>query len=283
MALRNRQRTSTKHSLQEQIRNRGYSYVDNNTDINEIELTPEDYDDAPYEADDLSDYEEGEELQDDIHISKRSGIQPIWLLYEGQILWATSNFGTRLAEKEYLRRRLQLLLNFLKGQFPDKSYDVLLLSLQGFFVRDNDNDEDAKYWLESLKNVGIIYGEGKILVLKNFRASKGESKSRGLVRLPKYLEYLWLERELMKPENISDKPFSWINCQRWLPDGLKSFCIEINEFCAMLDTQKRDNNTHGLGLKRVEFGYMDSTLQRKRLKEWAQWWNKKEKENDIRY
>ncbi len=277
MELKQRQRASTKHSLREQIRNRGYSYVDDNTDIDEIELTPEDYDDAPYEADDLSDYEESEERQDDIHVAKRSGVQPIWLLYEGQILWATSNFGTRLAEKEYLRRRLQLLLNFLKGQFPDKSYDELLLSLQGFFVRDNDNEEDSAYWLESLKNVGIIYCEGHILALKNFRAGKGESKSRGLVRLPKYLEYLWLERELMKPENISDKPFSWTNCQHWLLDGLKSFCKEINEFCATLDNLKHDKNTHGLALKQVKFGYMKSTLQRKRLKEWAQWWDKKER------
>ena len=283
MALRSRQRAGAKYVTQGRIPNRGHSYVDDSTDIDEIELTPEDYDDSPCEADDLSDYEEGEKIQDDIHASKRSGVQPIWLLYEGQILWATSNFGTKLAEKEHFRQRIQLLLNFLKGQFSERGYDELLLSLQGFFVRDNYNDDDPKYWLDSLNKAGIIYGEGKILVLKNLRASKGESKTRGFVSLPKYLEYFWLERELKKLGNISDKPFSWKTCQYWLPDGIKSFCREINEFCAALESQKRDEKTHGLGLKLVEFGYMDSTLQRKRLKDWAEWWAEKGKENDARY
>ena len=281
MQMRNKHRTSTKQSQREQLRNRGYSYVDDNTDIEPPELTPEDYDNAPYEADDLSDYEEGEERQDDIHSSRRYEIQPVWILYEGQIIWSASRFGTKLAEKEYLRRRLQLLLNFLASKFPERTHEELLLSLQGFFVRDNDNNNDSAYWMESLRNIGIVYGKGKIIAVSKFRAGKGESKSRGLIRLQKYLEYLWLEHELAKPEHKSDKPFYWGNCKGWLPEGIKDFCREINSFCRTLDGAKHDDNVHGLGFSQTEFGYQDSTLQRKRLQEWEAWWNSKEKENDI--
>ena len=79
----------------------------------------------------------------------------------------------------------------------------MLLSLQGFFVLDNDNGNDSAYWMESLRNIGIVYGKGKVIAVSKFRAGKGESKSRGLIRLQKYLEYLWLEHELAKPEHIS--------------------------------------------------------------------------------
>ncbi len=126
-------------------------YIDDNTDPEEPELTEEDFIDSPLEAE-----EESEDYSDEYYSSGESfSIQPIWILYEGQILWSASRYGFNLTSKEYFRRRLQILLDFLVRKFPGKSYGDLLLSLQGFFAKDNTDSKG--HWLASLKNSGIIY------------------------------------------------------------------------------------------------------------------------------
>ncbi|MBQ9403455.1 MAG: hypothetical protein IJU15_00560, partial [Synergistaceae bacterium] len=64
----------------------------------------------------------------------------------------------------------------------------------------------------------------------------------------------------------------------WLPSGIRDFCSKVNELCAGFETDTEDKRVHGLGLKLIKFGYQDSTLQRKRLKDWALWWNRKNSE-----
>ncbi len=276
-------RTVFKISQKEKIRNMPFSFIDDLTDMDEPELTQDDVIDSPCEADDLSEYEGGYDYESEsgefISDSAIIKIKPLWILYEGQLIWASSRHGFKLAEKEYFRRRLQALLDFLADEFPDKTPGDLLLSLQGFFVRDNDEGSDPTYWLETLRNSGIVYGEDKILPIKNLRAGRGQGKDSESksVKLPDNLEYLWLERELSKPERYSelDEPFSWRNCNSWLPSGIRDFCSKVNELCAGFETDTEDKRAHRLGLKLLKFGYHDSTLQRKRLKGWALWWNRR--------
>ncbi|MBQ4470192.1 MAG: hypothetical protein II917_08675 [Synergistaceae bacterium] len=292
MAVRERQSNSVqavlKVSQKEKIRNLPFSFIDDLTDMAEPELTRDDVIDSPGEADDLSEYEDEYDYDSDLEAESEKfissycviKIKPLWILHEGQLIWASSRHGFKLAEKEYFRRRLQTLLDFLADEFPGKTSGDLLLSLQGFFVRDNDEGSDPTYWLETLRNSGIIYGEDKMLPIKSLRAGKGQGKDSASksVRLPDNLEYLWLERELSKPEHYSEEPFSWKNCNSWLPSGIRDFCSKVNELCAGFETDTEDKRVHGLGLKLIKFGYQDSTLQRKRLKGWALWWNRKNSE-----
>ena len=250
-----------------------YAYVDDSTDQEEVDLMEEDYDGAPCEAD-----EESEDDNDDYLGGTDTGaIQPIWILCEGQIIWAASHYGFRLSAKEYFRRRLQSVLDFLVGEFPNKSYGDLLLSLQGFFVKDNNSSKGN--WLESLKGVGILYMDDRsmeysIMSLGNLRAGKGMGKDseESSASLPRQLEYLWLERELSKKEHASENPLLWKNCKRWILEGINDFCAEINELCSKF---VYNDDERGIGLKRVEFAYEEATLQRKKLKAWKEWWNSK--------
>ena len=250
-----------------------YIYVDDSTDQEEIELTEDDYDEAPCEAD-----EESEDDEDDYSgDTNTEAVQPIWILCEGQILWAASHYGFRLSAKEYFRRRVQSILDFLAGEFPDKSYGELLLSLQGFFVKDNDGSKGN--WLESLKNAGILYTNDRsmgydIMPLGNLRAGKGKGKDSEdrSASLPENLEHLWLERELSKREHVSENPLLWKNCKGWILEGINEFCAEINELC---NNFVSNNDEQGIGLKTMEFAYEEATLQRKKLKAWKEWWNRK--------
>ena len=245
-------------------------YVDDSTDMEEVELTEEDYDEAPCEAVEESEDDEN----DDYSITTDAGvIQPIWILYEGQIIWAASHYGFRLSAKEYFRRRVQSILDFLAEEFPSKSYGELLLSLQGFFVKDNDGSKGN--WLESLKSAGILIADdGSVMPLGNLRVEKGKGKDSEdrSVSLPENLEYLWLERELSKKEHASDNPLLWKNCKGWILEGINEFCAKINELCGQFVS---NNKEQGIGLKRVEFAYEESTLQRKKLQAWKKWWNRK--------
>lgn len=119
---RHKTKTTAKTIQKEDITSRGYSYVDDNTLNDDDELTPEDYnDEAPDTADDRSEYDD--ENAEDIHVRRRSSIRSLWVLYEGRIIWAASHYGFNIAEKEYLRSRLQLLLEFLHGEFPGVSWE----------------------------------------------------------------------------------------------------------------------------------------------------------------
>ncbi|MBQ9404081.1 MAG: hypothetical protein IJU15_03775, partial [Synergistaceae bacterium] len=130
MAVRERQSNSVqavlKVSQKEKIRNLPFSFIDDLTDMAEPELTRDDVIDSPGEADDLSEYEDEYDYDSDLEAESEKfissycviKIKPLWILHEGQLIWASSRHGFKLAEKEYFRRRLQTLLDFLADEFP---------------------------------------------------------------------------------------------------------------------------------------------------------------------
>ena len=68
----------------------------------------------------------------------------------------------------------------------------------------------------------------------------------------------------------------WIYSKYWLLDGLNEFCAKVNTFCA--DSFGQDENTSaGLGLRQILFSYVESTVQRKRLKGWKEWYAERRK------
>ena len=262
----NTARESHKHANREDYIHRNVSvYMNDDTDPEDAELSAEDYDDAPLEAE-----EESEDYDDDGDRSEAAGIgeiQPVWLLHEGQILWAASRYGFRLSPKEYFRRRLQTLLDFMAAKFPGKSYGELLVSLQGFFAKDNDSSKGS--WLESLKNAGIVYmseesGKYEIMPLGNFRAGKGHGKPN---ELPEKLKDFWLQCELSRTGQDSANPHDW----GAILENFKKFCEEINDLCSRFDAQEEapeDGKTSGIGLKKIEINYQTSTLERNILNKW---------------
>ena len=241
------------------------AYIDDSTDTEEVTLTEEDSIDAPLEADEES---EDDISGEDYGVAEAFSIQPVWILHEGQIIWAASRYGYNLAPKEYLRRRLQILLDFLAEKFPGKSYGELLLSLQGFFARDNESSKGG--WLDSLKNSGILYYDGAakkycVMPLGNLRAGKGQGKL-----LPGKLESLWLEREFSKINpSASTKDFA--KYKDSLVGSFKKFCADLNELYSTFDSQEEDGGS-GIGLRKTEFAYEESTLDRKKFGEWKNLW-----------
>ena len=286
MALRNKNENKEKEKLsnQQSYILRGYSSVDDSSDIEDTSLNDEDIDKSPLESKEGSD-DDSDEV--DLDYSAGSGIQPIWILYEGQIIWAASRYGFRMGAKEYFRIRIQVLLDFLKEKFPEKSYEDLLLSLQGFFVKNNTGDEnsDTGYWLESLKNAGIIYGnDGKIMSIGDFRVGKGQGKNREDLKnsLPENLEYILIEHILSQNKYYHNNPLAKKNCKSELTEVLvkdiNDFCDELNELCQSFenDGYSNENEARGIGLKMIKFSYDGNTVQKRRLEGWREWWSRKQ-------
>ena len=163
---------------------------------------------------------------------------------------------------------IQLLLDFLAGKFPGKSYGELLLSLQGFFAKDNESSKGN--WLDSPKNSGILYfDEGmkkyRVIPLSDFRAGKGQGKI-----LPGKMESLWLEHEFSKiSASVSPKEFE--KYKAGLIVSFKKFCADLNVLCSVFDS----HDEHGIGLKKIEFVYEESTLDRKKFGEWKKLWSRR--------
>ena len=258
-------RTTTKHV--ETATTSFANFIDDSTDQKEPEPTKEDSINNPEEADEETDDENYDEEY--YGVTEAFSIQPIWILYEGQILWSASRYGFNIASKEYFRRRIQTLLDFLKGKFPGKSYGELLLSLQGFFARDNKSSKGN--WLDTLKNSGILYfdegaGKYKVIPLGNFRAGKGQGKI-----LPGKIEALWLEHEF---SGIANTQSDLDKHKASLIDNFKKFCAELNVLCGTFDTHE-DEKQRGIGLKKIEFVYEESTLERKKFDNWKKLWSKR--------
>lgn len=251
------------------------NYIDDITDPEEPELTDEDLLDNPEEADEES---EDNNSNEDYGSAEAFSIQPVWILYEGQILWSVSRYGFNLASKEYFRRRILILLDFLAKKFPGKTYGELLLSLQGFFAKDNESSKGG--WLDSLKNSGILYfNEGtkkyEVMPLGNFRAGKGQGKEK---ELPGKIESLWLEHEFSRIERDSGLHSDIEKHKSSLIGNFKNFCSELNVLCSIFDSQEEDSNgerTHGIGLKKIEFVYEESTLGQKKFDNWKKLWSKR--------
>lgn len=206
----------------------------------------------------------------------RMPAHPLWLLHNNQLVWAASDFGFHVQQREYFRQLIQKLLDFLAEEFPNKSSEELLLSLCGFFVKAGDKNpaensseeseitiaEDYKSgnWLNSLGRAGIVYGKNQILLIRSLRASKGQGKAVQSVNLPEGIEHLWLERELAKPENqLGNKnPLGWAHFYKQGADGtmftnLLAFCKKINSAFDDEDNEKLNI----LGLRKIEFNYTE--------------------------
>ena len=247
------------------------SYIDDLTDPEEPKLTDKDSLDEPLEAGEKSEDDSG----DDYGVSEPFSVRPLWILYEGQILWSASHYGFNLAPKEYFRRRIQTLLDFLAEKFPGKSYGELLLSLQGFFAKDNESSKGN--WLDSLQNSGILYFDERIkkyqlMPLGNFRAGKGQGKL-----LPGKIEYLWLEHEFSKL-NPSLSPKEFDKHKASLIESFKNFCAELNGLCSIFDSEddnSEEEKSRGIGLKKTEFVYEVSTLDRKKFGQWKKLWSER--------
>lgn len=258
-------RVKEKKSVRERSKGSFTAYIDDITDPEELTITDEDSLDEPPES-----YEESEDENsgDDYGAAVSTGIQPLWILCGGQILWAASRYGFNLAPKEYFRRRIQILLDFLAKKFPRKSYGELLLSLQGFFAKDSSSSKGG--WLDSLKNSGILYFDEEkkkyeLMPIGNLRAGKGQGKGK---ELPKQLESLWLEHELSKIGHHDNEKM-----KARLIEDFKKFCAELNDLCSVFDSQEEEEavkgeKIYGIGLKKIEFAYEESSLDRKKILEW---------------
>ena len=194
---------------------------------------------------------------------------PLWLLYGGQILWATDDIRFNTKELEFFRRRLQHLLYFLLNEFPnyENKEAWLLLALQGFFVRNHPKKKEAKRksdpkgWTKHLATVGIVLENGTILPLVELIASQGQGKQAEgrAAGLPNMLLNLWFERELVAPlEELREKEISnfkhgailnikslWQEMRLRRDDEkigrgaslkeiarkLKEFCKKLNDYC----------------------------------------------------
>lgn len=199
-------------------------------------------------------------------------IRPLWLLHKGRIVWASDKLGRDVRERELFRRRVQAFLDFLAGEFPDKRDADRLLAIQGIFVMKKKEQEEQEQaqgknkskkrsststtWLSRLDRVGIVYGNGKIMPLKNFGGKQGDS-------YPKHLILLWLERELK--EHMSEQPLkNWKSCKDWI--------MGINDFFDLVNKNLNDLvSVDGLGLKKRNLKYEESTIHRKLLSTWRKW------------
>ena len=274
----------------EQLSSRRAEYVPDITAVDQPELNPED--DTEIDPEDPS-YDEDEYLSDndsgtDPEVLRVNRVKPIWMLCGGQILWSALHYrpNSKLPPREYLRRRLQLLLDFMAGEFPDKKPEERLLGLAGIFTQDSEGDS----WLDSLKSVGIICG-GEVVPLSRFRAGKGKGKKikEGYsVPLPDNLVHLLLERELEHHKEAH--PLAWKNCKGWLPEALRKFCAEINAFCdknfEQEDGGEDPDDTppekkKGLGIRRIHFSYNeDSSINRNmnKLTSWKKWFARRQED-----
>lgn len=233
-------------------------------------------------------------------------VRPLWILYKGRLMWASSSIGRDVQVRELFRRRIQAFLDFLvtEKQFPDKSDEDRLLAMQGLFVmkkektsesikpnaenvpaptlrdiepenmegseedEDNQNGKDKTTWLERLDGVGIIYGEGKILPLSALRTGVGQRQES----FPEPLAHLWLERELEK-RPYEKEPLNWENCKEWIVK-IEGFYEAVSK---QLNSFQEEVEGSGLGLQKRNFAYNEDTLQHKHLVEWKKWWSEYQK------
>ena len=252
---------------------------------NTIPSLPIEYDETDIDIDD-EEASGGEDISQDYTESERPDFQlapvvmPLWILYRGRIFWAASHLGRDYQQREFFRRRVQTFLDFLRKQFPDKNKDkdkddeTLLLSMRGFFKAAGGRESA---WLNRLDHVGIVYGEGKIMPLSMLRAGAGHRANS----FPRALTHLWIEKTFSNSD--ADNPFDWKNCKDLVlgPAGINAFCKKVTALFADYESNEQvkvkgkdgKEEIYSLGLLKTDAQYEESTIQRKRLKEWREWWD----------
>ena len=200
-----------------------------------------------------------------------SGTRPIWLWCAGRIVWSAERYGFNLIERESMRRKMNDVIAFLRVNL---SVDVTPLILEEFFLQEslcqlemstnkkNDESEsnsegkpektqkDTKKkklgsWLNHLDKAGIMI-DGDVYPLDTFILKQGGAS----VTMPEALEFIWLTKAM---ERHGCSTLAWKRVKEWLPKEMNEFCAELNKVAA------------------TEFNYRESTMQRKRLPLWKEW------------
>lgn len=183
------QQSKEQSQLRELSRNSAKVFYDDNV------LTEEQRADDEPDIDTNDTYDEDEQQDTaDVRIDDFSvgGAQPIWLLYNGQILWAGERTGHGVNAMNQFRRRLQSYLDVLRVEFKGlKGVEDadLLEALHGFFkkdtpikqfrrgvlkylegLRDDSTDASDKELIEVLSGLlKSVYQRRKIDEIKQFR------------------------------------------------------------------------------------------------------------------
>ncbi len=237
---------------------------------NTFQETPDEDNEPDIELGDEESWGDGETPQDVVDSESPdfqviSLIHPLWLLYKGRLIWAGARLGRDIPEREFFRRRVQMFLDFLAGEFPDKSDEDRLLAMQKLFMEEKKGKDTA--WLSRLDRDGIVYSDGKIISLKALITGQGGG-GQGNDSCPKALLLMWLERELKN--HPGESPLDWKNCKSWIM-GINDFLSKVN------DALNHFIDSGGIGLKKRSFHYLESTIQRRRLGEWKKMLNERQK------
>lgn len=200
-----------------------------------------------------------------------SGTRAIWLWCAGRIVWSAEIYGFNLAERENMRRKMNDIISFLRKKL---SMEVTPLILEEFFLQENlclpeisaneknsesesgleektekrRNDTKKKKigsWLSHLDTVGIMI-DGDVYPLDCFIMKQGGTSAT----MPRALEFAWLTKSM---ERHMSYTLGWKAVKEWLPLEINEFCIELNSVAG------------------TEFNYIESTLQRKKLPIWKEW------------
>ena len=164
--------------------------------------------------------------------SRRRYVHPMWILYHGQLLWASADISYHTQKRELFRWLLQGLLDRLAqvSAFEGCNDERRLLALKGFFSSIRKPAKETG-WQDHLDSVGILCESGRKLSLGALLAKTGTMKGRkskdgkdkvenaegeGNTRetsLPAAMVSLWLERAIIEPlKDVKDQ--SWRDAKR---------------------------------------------------------------------
>lgn len=182
-------------------------------------------------------------------------VRPLWMLFCGKLMWATSYYGFEVKEREWLRRRVQAYLDLFGKYFPEKNDEQKLALLEGFFIRgvseqeqenqqkqldkspqqaEKNKGKKSTNWTNRLGRVGIVCGTQKISLGSLF-ADQGQ-KPNGL---PGLLLGAWLDEEIRKDPSIKERIIDQRRGES--KTAISTLCIDelhkrLLEFCAEIET-----------------------------------------------
>ena len=248
-----------------------------NEDISLEEIQDADLPDEEEQSDGGDDIPQDETESADAAFLPPPLVRPLWLLYNGRLIWASENFGYNTAPREQLRIRTQKVITFLRDYFPEKDDAQRLELINRLFVAESDkkqsgaNPEDlgapesseaqnsdpgagraktksSANWLKasSLARVGIVCNS-RTTPLKMLMGSQG-SKNKAL---PDELLHAWFDKFCKK--NSEEKEILAPKNSKWLYGELKDFCKKLREA----------GSTEVLGLAPLKCDYKEGTYEKK--------------------
>lgn len=254
-----------------------------NEDISLEEIQDADLPDEDEQSDEGGDVpQNGAESADDAFLPPPL-VRPLWLLYNGRLIWASEDFGYNTAPREQLRIRTQKVINFLRNYFPEKDDAQCLELINRFFVAESDKKQSgaepedlgapesseaqnsapgagraktksSANWLKasSLARVGIVCN-ARTTPLKMLMGSQGSKNA-----LPDKLLHAWFDQvcdQHPKKEILAPKE------SKWLHGELDKFCKKLREA----------GSTEVLGLAPLECTYEKETYKKKLRPKFRNW------------